>query len=181
MHDGDTQCTVEGREEAKGQRKFFYVQIFFDLPYLEYEFLFHQYIIFKDPRKQPEDQGRQKREEDTTGQHSINRSILIVCPWGTWQPPGTKVEMNLILPCSEGWASSSLWSHLGLRREYGQIHTVLCFQLAGLQFSASRADLQPALPSTPCALCPPRGRGGIRSVGGRRQREGIGGYTYAYS
>ena len=25
MHNGDTQCTVEGREEAKGQITFFYV------------------------------------------------------------------------------------------------------------------------------------------------------------
>ena len=28
MHDADTQCTVAGREEAKGQRKFFLLKFF---------------------------------------------------------------------------------------------------------------------------------------------------------
>ena len=38
MHNADTQCTVEGREEAKGQRKF--LHLYFSCLAIKYEFYF---------------------------------------------------------------------------------------------------------------------------------------------
>ena len=45
MHHVDKQCTVEGREEAKGQRKSFMLKVFLGL---KYEFYVNPFM--KDPR-----------------------------------------------------------------------------------------------------------------------------------